>query len=97
VVDKVKYRVTQLEKEKRQALAILNSMSERVIAVDKECRIVSLNPAVEKIFQVSNEQAKGRFFLETVPNNDLYGIISRVILEYEILMKLRTAKSGAVS
>ena len=87
VFKKVKDKIDQLEREKSQAQAILNSMIEGVIALDKDCRIVSLNPTVEKMFRVVKDQTKGKFFLEAIPNNDLYEIISIVFKKREVVFQ----------
>jgi len=80
-------RIEQLEKENIRARAILNSMIEGVIALDQESRIASLNPTVEKIFGIDNAQVQGRFFLEAIPNNDLYEIISGVFKKKEAVSR----------
>ncbi|MCX5708919.1 MAG: ATP-binding protein [Candidatus Omnitrophica bacterium] len=80
-------RIEQLEKENSQARAILNSMIEGVIALDRESRITSLNPTVEKIFGIDSKRVKGKFFLEAIPNNDLYEIISGVFKKKEAVSR----------
>ena len=52
VTESLKERLNKLEKENGRIHAILNSMVEGVIAVDKDARILSVNPTVEKIFNI---------------------------------------------
>jgi two-component system phosphate regulon sensor histidine kinase PhoR len=54
-------------------------MIEGVIVVDKTGRMVSVNPTVRKIFGVTEEEAKGRLFLEVIRNNDLAEVINSVL------------------
>lgn len=68
-----------LKKEALQAQAILSGMSEGVIAIDKDSRIVSFNPTAEKIFDIKKQVAEGRMFLEVIRNNDISEIINTVL------------------
>jgi two-component system phosphate regulon sensor histidine kinase PhoR len=70
--------VLNLAGENRRSAAILNSMVEGVIALDKDSRILSVNPAIEKIFAI-DASAVGRLFLEAIPNNGLYEVITEVL------------------
>jgi two-component system phosphate regulon sensor histidine kinase PhoR len=79
--------ITKLRQENNQAKAILNSMVEGVIAVDKETRIVSVNPTIEKIFTIAKRQAEGRFFLEVIRNNDIAEVINTVLEKGEFVSK----------
>ncbi|PIQ88615.1 MAG: hypothetical protein COV72_07325 [Candidatus Omnitrophica bacterium CG11_big_fil_rev_8_21_14_0_20_42_13] len=90
---KIKKRLAEIEQElrscqeqseqfKRENFLIRNiikSMIEGVIILDKDSRIISLNPSLGGIFNISQGQAKGRFFLEAVPNNDIFEVITRVL------------------
>lgn len=75
----LKDSIVRLEKENSRIQAMLNSMAEGVIAIDKDTRILSVNPAVEKIFDISKRQAEGIFFLEAIRNNDIAEIINSVL------------------
>lgn len=72
-------KIAKLENEKVAISAIVGSMIEGVIAVDNESRILSLNPAIEQIFDVKASQVKGRFLLEAIRNNDISELISEVL------------------
>lgn len=79
IEDKVKEAETQNQK----LSAIFNSMIEGVVVVDKEARIISLNPTIEKIFGVKKEGAEGRPFLEAVRNNDISEVVNSVLKSRE--------------
>ncbi len=72
-------RIQELEKQANQIQAILNSMIEGVIAVDRHANIISINPAIEQIFGISKKDAEGRLLLEVIKNNDIFEIASAVL------------------
>jgi len=72
-------KIRQIETQNQKLTAILNSMIEGVIVVDKAGYIVSINHTIEKIFDVSEKDALGKLFLETVRNNDILDAINRVL------------------
>jgi two-component system, OmpR family, phosphate regulon sensor histidine kinase PhoR len=74
-------KVKAVNIQSQQLNTIFNSMIEGVIVTDKKSRIVSINQAVEKIFGILKQDAKGKFFLEAIHNNDIAGVISAVIKE----------------
>jgi two-component system phosphate regulon sensor histidine kinase PhoR len=78
-INKLKEKIRQQEQENSQIQTILNSMMEGVIALDKEKRIISINPAVSKIFNIAKENAEGRFLLEAIRNADIFEVIEDVL------------------
>lgn len=59
--------------------AILDSMVEGVIVIDKSGKVTSVNPTVEKIFDTGAKDIEGRNFLEAIRNNDMAEIIDAVL------------------
>ncbi len=84
-LSRLKSRIASLEKENSKTQTILNNMIEGVIAVDKDTKIVSVNPTVEKIFNISKKDAEGRFFLEAIRNSGIAEIISNVLKNGEVI------------
>ena len=72
-------KVAELTKQNSTTQAILSSMIEGVIAVDKETKITSVNQSIESIFDVKRDEIEGRIFLEAIRNNDISNIISDVL------------------
>jgi two-component system phosphate regulon sensor histidine kinase PhoR len=62
-------------------------MVEGVIAVDKDKKILSINPALAKIFNVYSPQAEGKFFLEAIRNNDIFEVVCEVIEKAEFVSR----------
>ncbi|PIP67769.1 MAG: hypothetical protein COW92_04765, partial [Candidatus Omnitrophica bacterium CG22_combo_CG10-13_8_21_14_all_43_16] len=72
-------KIGEIEVKNQHLVAILESMVEGIIVIDKTSRIISVNPTVEKIFNTSKNNLEGRIFLEAIRNNDLSDIISKVL------------------
>ncbi|MDD5583833.1 MAG: histidine kinase dimerization/phospho-acceptor domain-containing protein, partial [Candidatus Omnitrophica bacterium] len=87
VVEALKKEINTLRQDNNQIKTMLEGMVEGVIAIDKEKKILSINPAVEKIFNISKDQVLGRFFLETIRNNDIFEVINGVLEKKEFLAK----------
>ncbi|MDD5566146.1 MAG: ATP-binding protein [Candidatus Omnitrophica bacterium] len=83
MAQQIEEKVRKIEAQNQELLAILSSMVEGVIVVDKENRILSVNPTVERIFGISQDQVQGKFFLEGIPNNTLSDVIVEVLKKGE--------------
>ncbi len=86
-LEKFKERINTLENENNRIHAILNSMVEGVISVDKDTRVLSLNPTAENIFNISQNSALERIFLEVFPNNDIAEVITQVLKTGKFISK----------
>jgi len=84
-IEKLNEKIHKLENENNQNRAIWDSMVEGAIAVDKDSKVVSVNPAVEKIFSVSKEEVEGKLFLEAFRNNDISELINNVLKKGELI------------
>lgn len=65
--------------EKNRSLAILKSISDPIIVLDTNYRIVLLNDESENYFKISQAQAVGRHVLETLTYGELFDFISNVM------------------
>jgi two-component system phosphate regulon sensor histidine kinase PhoR len=72
-------KIARLNKENNQAKAILNNMVEGVIAVNKDSRVISINPMVEELFNIDKKDMEGKLFLEAIRNNDISDLIDKVL------------------
>ncbi len=66
----------QLLVEKNKSLAIVKSISDPLIVLDPDYRIILLNDAFEKIFNVSEDYFINKHFLEGVRNGEIFDFIS---------------------
>ncbi|MFA5345497.1 MAG: histidine kinase dimerization/phospho-acceptor domain-containing protein, partial [Candidatus Omnitrophota bacterium] len=74
-------KIKEIRQQNQELSAIFNSMIEGIIVVDKTSRIVSVNPAIEKIFGILNADAQGKTFLEAIRNNEISEIIDNVLTQ----------------
>lgn len=73
-------KITNSNRQQNQLQAVLTSMVEGVVAVDKEERIISVNQAAAKIFDSSTEELQGRLIHEVIRNRDLQGFVEKALL-----------------
>lgn len=62
--------------EKNKSLAIVKSISDPLVVLDPDYRIVLLNDAFEKMFNVSEEKLTNKHFLEGIRNGEIFDFIS---------------------
>ena len=77
-------KISEIEVKNQHLVAILESMVEGIIVIDKTSRIISVNPTVEKIFNTSKNNLEGKVFLEAIRNNDLSDIVSKILKTGEL-------------
>lgn len=68
-------RFQVLESERAKGTAILDSMTEGVIALDEQGHIVLMNPAARRILDLKQDPQEGRTLLEVVRNRGLADLI----------------------
>jgi len=81
LAEKVHLTITELSDEKTQLSAVLNNMVEGVIAVDNDFRILVLNPALEKLFNIQWSASHGRPLLEILRHSQLENLMRRALNE----------------
>ena len=86
-VEELSTKVAQLQRQNNATRAILGSMAEGVIAVDKDTKIISINPAIEDIFEIKKEEAEGKFLLEAIRNNDVAELINNCLQNKTLISK----------
>jgi len=81
----LEHKIGEIKNKNQQLEAVLNSMIEGVIVVDKAGRLVSINHSIENIFEITRQEIKGKEFLEVVRNNELFEIMNRVMARGEFV------------
>ncbi len=71
-----------LETERAKSTAILDSMTEGVIALDERGHVVLMNPAARRILHVSDDSRETRTLLEVVRHRGLAELIERCQREH---------------
>lgn len=72
-------RLQAIIRQRNEQEAVLTSMIEGVLAVDMDERVIGLNRAAARLFQLSPEKAQGRTIHEIVRNPALIEFIGRVL------------------
>jgi two-component system phosphate regulon sensor histidine kinase PhoR len=70
-------RLADLSSVNREHQAILESMQEGVLALDRSERIVSMNQAAERMLGVGREQARGKLLQEAIRHAELQRFLKR--------------------
>lgn len=84
--------IKQAVQEARRIEAILTGMQEGVIALDQVGRVVLVNSAAERLFQLKFEDVRQKYLLEIVQNPRLDQLVTRVLRGGETgIMELRLA------
>ncbi|MCL6448177.1 MAG: phosphate regulon sensor histidine kinase PhoR [Armatimonadetes bacterium] len=75
----LKVTIAQITEARNQARAILNSMTDGVIALNKNGEVLFINPVVEKIFGISQLSSYGKNILGVVRNYDVERLLERAL------------------
>jgi len=73
----IESRMQEVVRQRNQLEGVLSSMQEGVIAVDPEERVLSLNPAAARWFDLPLERARGRSLQEVVRNLAIQKFVAR--------------------
>ncbi|MCL0106265.1 cell wall metabolism sensor histidine kinase WalK [Peptococcaceae bacterium] len=76
---RLKQNMVSINEERNRANAILKSMGDAVIALDRNGCIIMINPAFEKIFGVSTKKAFGKRAIEVIRSYELDSMLRAVI------------------
>lgn len=71
--------ISQITEERNKVKAILTSMTDGVIAIDRKGSILLINPAIEKLFHISHENSLGKGLIEVVRNFDLEKLLHQAL------------------
>ena len=76
---------SSLTAERSQIAAILSSMSEGVLAVDQNGRLIMANPAIERTFSVVEPEILGKTVRASLRNNEISELIEESLEENKLL------------
>ncbi|MDD4954005.1 MAG: ATP-binding protein [Candidatus Omnitrophica bacterium] len=80
-------KIREIEVKNQHLVAILESMAEGIIVLDKNSRLLSINSVTEKIFAITKHGSEGRGLLEVIPNNDIAEITSYILREGKFISR----------
>ena len=85
----------QLMNERNQSVAIMKSISDPLLVLDSKFKIVMINRACEEFFDITEEQALNKHFLESIRYGQLFDAITDSVgLQAEQKQKIVTLQKG---
>lgn len=78
----LQHRLSTVAEQRNELSAVLSSMSEGVLAIDQDQRILSLNPAAAEMFKVDAAHAIGRSVQEVVRNSGLQSFVQQTLSQH---------------
>lgn len=80
-------KIKEIEIQNQHLKAILESMVEGIIVTDRVGHIISINHAVEQIFNITKQDSQGKLLLEVIRNNDISDIPAEVLRSGKFLSR----------
>ncbi len=74
-------RLKTISEHTNELMAILSSMIEGVVAIDENERVMMINEAAKKMFNLYDDSIIGRPYWEIIRNNELYSCIAKALVE----------------
>ena len=82
---KIEAKITELSNEKNKIEAIISSINDGIIAVDKEGKIILFNLGAEEMFKSSSQQVIGKNLIETTKNYKLVEFVNKALKNSETI------------
>jgi two-component system phosphate regulon sensor histidine kinase PhoR len=79
MTDQLRTKIEELSEDRSQLLAMLTSMVEGVIVLDCRGRVLQVNPALERMFNVTRAETRGRQFSEIIRHPELNALVSTIL------------------
>ncbi|MCD6600154.1 MAG: HAMP domain-containing protein [Dehalococcoidia bacterium] len=76
---RLKEMIGLLTTERDRMSAILSNMADGILVIDGESKVIMINQAGEKIFQLSPDKALGHTFIEVVHDHEIDDILQRCL------------------
>jgi len=80
-------RLSEISDQNNERNAILSSMLEGVVAVDNNCKIISINKAARRLFNTSKKESKGKLLQSTVRVSALHDFLDGIFTTGDTLEK----------
>jgi two-component system phosphate regulon sensor histidine kinase PhoR len=79
MTDQLRTKIDELSEDRAQLLAMLTSMVEGVMVLDRRGRVLQINPALERMFDVTRMEARGHPCSDVFRHPQLDGLVSTVL------------------
>lgn len=87
MAQEIEEKIREIATKSQHLEVIFNSMVEGVIVTDSNEKIISINHAIEGLFNVTIAGTQGRFLLEGIRNSDISGLINSVLKNAKFISK----------
>lgn len=75
--------------EKNKSLAIVKSISDPILVMDIDYKVLLINDAFEKLFNIEEKNILNKYFLEVIRNGELYDYIKNIYnIEEKVQQKI---------
>ncbi|MCK5529301.1 MAG: PAS domain-containing protein [Kiritimatiellae bacterium] len=81
--EQLKRRINTIVKQRDEQNVLLSCMAESVIAVDNDEKIIRVNQAAKKLFNINGDDACGKPISEVIRHSDLLNIIDKTLANTE--------------
>jgi NtrC-family two-component system sensor histidine kinase KinB len=71
--------IDQILAEKRKSDAIIRSIDDGIVVVDKELKVSGINPTAAKALNIEHDQIQNKHFLEVVKNEMLFNYVKQSV------------------
>lgn len=79
MTDQLRTKIDELSEDRSQLLAMLTSMVEGVMVLDRRGRVLQVNPALERMFDVTRMEARGHPCSDVFRHPQLDSLVSTVL------------------
>jgi len=79
MTDQLRTKIDELSEDRAQLLAMLTSMVEGVMVLDCRGRILQVNPALERMFDVRRTEIRGQISTEVLAHPELNELITTIL------------------
>jgi two-component system, OmpR family, phosphate regulon sensor histidine kinase PhoR len=79
MTDRLRTKIDELSEDRSQLLAMLTSMVEGVMVLDRRGRVLQINPALERMFDVTRMEARGHPCSDVFRHPQLDALVSTVL------------------
>jgi len=79
MTDQLQARIEEISEDRSQLFAMLTSMVEGVMVLDRQGRVLQINPALERMFNVTRAEARGRQAVDLLDHPQLSGLVSATL------------------
>ena len=76
MADQLHAKIAELSEDRAQLLAVLTSMVEGVMVLDRRGHVLQMNPALERMFGISRVEARGRSCAELFRHQQLNDLVT---------------------